>query len=371
MNEYQQLLYTNLMDNVANNEAFFVADHYHEATHYQIFNYRLASYTNFLMPSALECRGIMFELDSSGLPVRLAALPMHKFFNLHENPMTMDLDTSTVEHIMVKSDGSLISTYMHGNEMRLKSKGSLASTQAIDAMEWLNQHEHIDFKRKLLHHTTNGHTVNLEWVGPDNRIVLGYKEPSLIVLNVRDSETGNYLPESTKYFNEYALPELEVGDPVAFVQSVPNMSEKIEGFVCIMSDGTWFKLKTSKYLSLHRMKDSINCPRLLFNACVEDAVDDMRSMFYDDDQAIAKIDVMETFVDKHYNHMVNNVETFFATNEQKDRKDFAVSAGKELTTQEFGLAMNMYLGRPVDYKASMQKNWKRYGIMDKRNQDES
>lgn len=371
MNEYQIKLYHDLIHNVTTNEAFFVADHYHDSTHYKIFNYRLASYTNFLMPSALECRGIMFEMDSHGQPVRLSALPMHKFFNLHENPMTMDLDISTVDRIMVKSDGSLISTYMHGNEMRLKSKGSLASDQAVDAMEWLNQYDHVEFKGKLLYHTLNGHTVNLEWVGPDNRIVLGYDEPSLIVLNVRDMDSGKYLLESTKYFDEYALPELDIDDPVAFVESVPNMVEKIEGFVCIMTDGTWFKLKTNKYLSLHRTKDSINCPRLLFNACVEEAVDDMRSMFYDDPQAISKIDEMEAFVDKHYNHMVNNIECFCATHEQDERKDFAVAAQRELTKQEFGLAMNWFMKRPIDYKASMKKNWKRYGVINEATTNET
>ncbi|UQJ95715.1 RNA ligase 1 and tail fiber attachment catalyst [Klebsiella phage CPRSB] len=29
----------------------------------RIFNYRMASYTDWLKPGALECRGIMFEMD--------------------------------------------------------------------------------------------------------------------------------------------------------------------------------------------------------------------------------------------------------------------------------------------------------------------
>jgi len=362
MNQYQQTLYDQLIALTSTTDAFFFADHTHERIKYRIFNYRLASYSLFCLPSAQECRGIMFELDECGDAIRLAALPMHKFYNLHENPFTMDVDLTTVDRIMVKSDGSLISTYMHGSEMRLKSKGSLASVQAIDAMEWLNKYENIDFKMDLLHFTLNGHTVNLEWVGPDNRIVLGYEQSALIVLNIRDTATGLYRPASMSTFIDYSYPNVKTDDVVSFVESVPRMTDSIEGFVCITTDGLWFKLKTEKYLSLHRTKDSINCPRRLFDACVDDAVDDMRSMFYDDPQAIVLIDEMQEFVDTRYNHMVSTVETFFATNERYDRKDFAITAGQELTKQEFGLVMNLYMQRPVDYKASMKKNWKNYGI---------
>lgn len=361
MNKYQRTLYDQLLLLTTTTEAFFFADHTHQGVTYRIFNYRLASYSLFCLPAAEECRGTMFEIDTMGNVIRLAALPMQKFYNLHENPKTMDLDLSTIQRIMVKSDGSLISTYMHGDEMRMKSKGSLASDQAIDAMEWVNDNANITLKNLLLQYTSAGHTVNLEWVSPDNRIVLGYDKPQLIVLNVRDSSTGAYIP--TRLFGEYTIPDVSVSDTTSFVESVPNMTESIEGFVCILANGLWFKLKTNKYLSLHRTKDSINSPRLLFNACVDEAVDDMRSMFYDDPQAITKIDEMEGFVDHQYNHMVNNIECFCADHEHQERKDFAVAAQKKLTKQEFGLAMNIFMKRPNDYKISMKKNWKRYENM--------
>jgi len=363
MNEFQTTLYTDLVHLVQTNEAFFCSDQYYDDTHYKIFNYRLASYSNFLLPGALECRGVMFEIDSTGQVVRLASLPLHKFFNLYENPSTMNLDLTTIERIMVKSDGSLISSYMHGDSLRLKSKGSLASDQALDAMIWIEQHEHNDFKQKVLHYTKHNHTVVMEWVSPNNRIVLGYVKPQLIVLHVRDNDTGTYRSNIQSVFKGYMPAELPIDTPISFVESIPNMKDNIEGFVCMLAGGTWFKIKTLKYLAKHKTKDSVNCPRRLFEAVIEEASDDMRSMFFDDPPAMKLIDDMEKFVDHHYNHMVNNVEVFYATNEQLSRKSYAILAKLELDGKEFGLAMGLYLGRIADYKTTMKKNWKSYGIL--------
>lgn len=369
MNEFQTTLYTDLAYLVETNEAFFCSDQYYNDTHYKIFNYRLASYSNFLLPGALECRGVMFEMDSNGGVVKLASLPLHKFFNLNENPSTMDLDISTIKRIMVKSDGSLISSYMHGDCLRLKSKGSLASDQAIAAMEWIEQHDHNDFKQKVLHYTKNHHTVVMEWVGPDNRIVLGYEKPQLIVLHVRNNENGTYRQNISTVFAGYMPDELPTDKPYTFIESIPEMQDNIEGFVCILENDKWFKIKTNKYLALHKTKDSVNCPRRLFEAVIEEATDDMRSLFVEDPQALELIGDMEEFVDYHYNHMVNNVEVFFASYEQLDRKSYAIRAKADLDSKEFGLAMGLYLGRKVDYKAVMKKNWKSYGIQNEPTED--
>ncbi|WP_333997418.1 RNA ligase, partial [Pseudomonas aeruginosa] len=56
-------------------------------TQFRIFSYNFASYTDWCLDDALECRGIMFEIDENG-PVRIASRPMEKFFNLNETPFT-------------------------------------------------------------------------------------------------------------------------------------------------------------------------------------------------------------------------------------------------------------------------------------------
>ncbi|MFT2622084.1 RNA ligase, partial [Escherichia coli] len=57
---------------------------------------------------------MMFELDVDDILVRIASRPMEKFFNLNETPFTMNLDLSKVKYMLAKEDGSLVSTYLDG-----------------------------------------------------------------------------------------------------------------------------------------------------------------------------------------------------------------------------------------------------------------
>jgi T4 RnlA family RNA ligase len=94
MNLFHQKLYDDLMRLCQNNEAFFFTDQIIASITYRIFNYRLASYTDWLAPHALECRGITFIVEGEGytaVPKFLASWPFEKFFNLHE--VTTDINT--------------------------------------------------------------------------------------------------------------------------------------------------------------------------------------------------------------------------------------------------------------------------------------
>jgi RNA ligase len=304
--------------------------------------------------------------------MRLAALPMQKFFNLNENPSTIGLDLTQVDEILLKADGSLMSTYLHDNGayLRIKSKGSLYSEQALAAMAWLENHP--DFKDDLYEATLNGYTVNMEWCSPVHRIVIGYMEPHLKVLNMRHRGDGSYrswFDMCAMFGEENVIERLLVDDPVAFVASIPAMTEDIEGYVVKLGP-QWVKIKTEKYLSLHHAKDSVNNPRRLYEAILDEGIDDLRSLFYTDEVAMKMIDEMQDKVDHMYNHMVKLVEDFYTINKHLDRKDFAIKGQNDLERLYFGLAMTMYLGKPVDFKAFMKSKYKELGIRDTQTEGE-
>ncbi len=375
MNVYRENLYNDLMSLVDSNEAFFFADRVLDDQTYRLFNYRLASYTDFLLPGAMECRGVMFNITDLKA-VELVSLPMEKFFNLNENPMTMDLDLSTVVGAEYKADGSLISTYLHNKELRLKTKGSIESDQCIAAMKYLEQDEHADLKLALGVLAELGYTVNMEWCAPDNRIVLGYMEPVLTVLNVRRMHDGEY----TDIFKPSAMGN-PTFDPVReawidsvdvdhtfatwaeFIEDIPAMTG-VEGFVILMESGQRVKIKTEWYLVQHRAKDSINYPRRLFEAVLAEATDDLRTLFHDDLLVIQRIEEMELFVEGKYNHLVDTVERFYERNKHMERKEYAILGQKELIKMHFGLAMSKYTGKEVKYKEFMAKKWKEFGLKD-------
>ncbi len=288
---------------------------------------------------------------------------------------TTNLNFEDIECIEDKHDGSLISTFLHNGQLRVKSKGSLFSEQAINSAQWLMAKENDEYRHQLYLATDDNFTVDLEWTSPDNRIVLGYEKPQLIMLHMRCNETGEmyHFDDMEKMKNWIAIRHVQYYPPVdtngltltEFINQVPSMTG-IEGYVLRFKNRQYAKLKTDWYCSLHHTKDSINNPRRLFEAIIDEAVDDLRSMFYDDPYSIKTIDDMQAKVDHIFNNMVNTVEEFYSSNKQLERKDYAVKGQTELDKRYFSLAMNLYLGKDPNYKEYLKSKYKLFGIKDEK-----
>jgi T4 RnlA family RNA ligase len=359
----QQELYTNLMSLVDSTEAFYYVDHAMNSCIYRVFTYRLASYSDFLLPDALECRGHMFRLDLDGNYIELASYGLEKFFNYNENPMTMDMDMDVVDFIHEKRDGSLITSYLHEDTVCLKSKTALASDQALDAMFYLRSRDRVwdvvaDF-------TYNDHTVIMEYTSPTNRIVLPYQQDELRILAVRDNQNGSYVDYGSLYssfpdlMTQDHTGDFDTDNMLAVIADIYDMS-KIEGFVIGLGSGQRFKVKTTQYLSLHRAKDSIQSDKRLFEVALNAGTDDLRTMFHDDQFTIDRITKMEVIVGKAYNHLVASVEKYHDDNSHLVQKDYAIKGQKELDQVGFHLAMQLFHGKTPDYKGMILRHFEDY-----------
>lgn len=351
-------LYTNLKE-LANNEdlGFTLTEQEWRGHKIHIFSYRLCSYSDFCLPSALESRGVAFLVDDKNNPTILSR-PFEKFFNWKENPFTENIDFSNPIEVADKADGSMISSLIIDDELLLKSKTSLFSDMAIDSLNWLKINK--DFYQEVYNLDKAGYTVIMEWCAPFNRIVLQYDKPALIVLAVRHRETGKYL---TKQDIENNYPVIarnwtkQYNPDEVNPETIKHM-ENIEGFVYWLNNGQRVKIKTEWYLVRHRMKDTITNPKALFEAVLEEATDDIRTLWHDDEDAIKTIEEMENKVISFYNHFVNHTEKFYNENKNMSRKDYAIKAKSELSSMEFTVAMMLYSGKKVDYKGIMMKNYK-------------
>jgi T4 RnlA family RNA ligase len=359
-------IYNDLMA-LQDNEAFCYVDQVApDGFNYRIFLYRLASYSDFLLPGAIESRGITFRMNDSGEPEELVCRPMQKFFNLGENPLTIGLDSNDIIRVMDKRDGSLISTVYSPNGLLLKTKGSFHSEQVAAATKLLNSEKYSELRAFCEHCILVSLTVNMEYTSPNNRIVLGYSEPELTVLNVRSVIDGGYIPYTyipEKFrVNHYDLDSVDCKH--TFVESIRGMSG-IEGFVLEYSHGLWVKVKTDEYCALHKTKDNINSPRKLFETCVLGAADDLIGMFKDDPIAVATIEKMQKMVYHEYNVIHKTVHAFYNENKHLDRKSYAIKGTSELAKSGlFGLAMNLYLGKEISIEDYMIKNYKQFGVQD-------
>lgn len=317
---------------------------------FRTFSYHYASYSDWLLPSALECRGIMFEMAEDETPIRIAARPMEKFFNLNETPFTMNLDFDKIKYMMAKEDGSLVSTYLDIDRIRFKSKTSIKSEQAVFASSMLASIEHEELELALTELAKDGYTANFEYCSPKNRIILNYYKEMLILLNVRDNETGEYVDyeELAKHpvLRKYLVEAFEVPNG-EFVERI-RAEEQIEGYVFVMEDGLKFKLKTEWYCALHHTKDSIINNQRLFECIVNNAADDLRGMFDADPVALTKINVFEEQYLDFLRNSLSLCKDFYAKHRGKDRKTYAANAQAETNLigmpQIFGIIMKMYTG---------------------------
>lgn len=356
--------------------SFYYKDHQMEDATYRIFNYRLASYSDFTRPDARECRGHMYRIENDG-SAELVALPPPKFFNKDENPFTQNLDFSDCDLILDKLDGSLVTTFLHGGDLRLKSKGSLRSDQALAAMELIYSDSYTPLRDFCTLLAKNSWSISMEYTAPTNRIVVPHQSPELTVLCARNLETGDTMSHTAlqALMQEYGCPRNIVTnhaefieDHAAFVDTIHPMTD-MEGYVIRIRDGETVKIKTDWYRNLHALIDTLNSPRNLFNLVVNEQHDDARSLFHYDEWRMIQIAEMETLVRGLYRDIRVNVDNFYKEYKHLDRKSYAILAKKEVKPPFFSLAMSAYIGRDMDYKEFLIKNYKYWGIIDKENEE--
>lgn len=353
-------IYGDLLSLVVRNPSFEMKEIVKDDIIYRIFNYRIASYQDFMEPSALEARGIMFEVGKSGEFIRIASRPFEKFFNYMENPSTIGLDLSKVKEIWDKADGSMLSTYIHNKynfspDVMFKTRKMLDIPQITEANKYANANK--DLRDFIIAQTLLNRTVICEWTAPDNRIVLEYKEPKLIILAVRDNETGKYidlndiLPAQVnsclcKSWHTYNI-------PIFLEDKLPKL-EGIEGIVAVMESGQRVKFKTEWYQLRHGTIDVVLTPKRLFETLLDEKYDELVSINKDIPYLLEKIEKMYQIVVNNYNQMVFEVENLYKIDKDLDRKSFAI---KYSSHPFFGLIMSLYLGKNVDYKKYMMKRW--------------
>lgn len=395
LNEFQTKLYNDLKHLVETNEAFLSKIQTLDNVEYIVFNYRLATYSDFLLPNARESRGIMFELDENKQPIRLACFMPSKFFNYGEgDTLKLDISDSNIDGVMDKLDGSIISTFMHKGKLTLKSKTSLHSEHVASATVWLNLEPIL--RSALAVVTEAGYSVHMELMSPVLSIVVIYPEISLRILSMREIATGKMvsLRDVKRLFSDvemaisstetcsvaqvlednwvydvipehlvmdaYYLEGIEVTNVKDFIACVKDM-KGVEGIIVRLKCGEHLKIKCDWYCALHHTKDSVSSPRRLFECVLNEGADDLKGMFAADPGTMLRITEMENKVISKMRSIVATVEIFHHTHKHLTRKDYAIAAaavGDDLMS----LKMNMYTGKENDYKVFALKHMELFDI---------
>lgn len=230
--------------------AFYSRDETFEGHDIQFFNYfGSAGEVDFDCDIALECRGLCF-VDG------VRYLAQRKFFTLNQVSCTKEsqLRGKAVEAVTDKLDGSLIRFIRLGGAIKAKSKMTVSApvAQAADAV--LAQDPVL---RALVAESLDRRVaLHFEYVGPDNWIVVEYREPRLILHSARDEVTGAMIPLA-----DFARPGVTLCETILTDSgSVPLFEDLLsqcktlegrEGFVVRFADGQTIKMKTEWYLFRH------------------------------------------------------------------------------------------------------------------------
>lgn len=324
-------LFKNLMALCKESDTFYYKD---EITPMQsrmrIFSYLYLSKPEMWnKPDALECRGIMFEIDENEKPIRIASRPMEKFFNLGENDRAR-FKPEDVEMVMDKMDGSLVSTFIDCGHVQLKSKAALYSSQAEKANGLLYSEKYADLRAKIAD-IGSDYTFNFEYTAPSNRIVVEYKEPSLTLLNVRHNVTGEYVPHQMLFADAILRPHLVNAlqvDSACFTTILDDVrvAEGVEGIVARTKDGQMFKVKSEWYVGVHNIKSTSLFPNNLIYYVAESETDDLRAAYAGELEALERIELFEEAFRSILRKAFKETTDFHALHAGEDRKTYAANA---------------------------------------------
>ena len=267
-----------VVDLIKDNKSFIMAD----KGDYVVFNYIFAG--NEAHPPVVdrktailrELRGLIFSKETG----KVISRRYHKFFNLHERP-DINIDINKEHIILEKADGSMITPLISNNKLIWGSK--MGETFLSPKIEKFLENK-PQYRNFALLCINENKTPIFEWVSRDQKIVIDYEEENLILVAIRNNDSGLYLPYSSMMVNtmRHSIPYIKTYDTKrlykdninSFVDEIRDMVDG-EGIVIHFNDGHMIKIKSSWYVTLHRAKSLIENERDVLKTVLDGKVDDL------------------------------------------------------------------------------------------------
>lgn len=214
---------------------------------------------------------------------KLISAGYRKFVNYGEKPNFEPLTSNACVRALVKKDGSLIIVSRYKDELIVRTRGT------VDASKLENGHE-IEFLKKKYPKAFDNewlecelYSLLFEWTTPTNRIVLNESsEPTLWLIGMVIHSDYSYVDQH--HLDQYSK-EMGVERPKSFGinlgASIEDLKKRIEPLQDIEgvviynesadSDSNQIlkKIKTLRYLQLHRVFTGVKTVDHLFDVFVE------------------------------------------------------------------------------------------------------
>jgi RNA ligase len=215
-------------------------------------------------PFTMAARGLILDPAAK----RIVATPFPKFFNAGERGGTIpDLPFEAFE----KLDGSLIVIYRHAGRWRAATKGSFDSSQALWAQARLDAADLTALRP--------GATYLAEALYPENRIVVRYDEPELVLLAGYAENGAEFdyarIRETAARLGWRAAQRFGFASVSDLLLHARDLPATREGFVMRFTDGSRLKVKGNEYKRIHALISRVT-PLAMWEALA--AGDDMTAL---------------------------------------------------------------------------------------------
>lgn len=235
----------------------YVRTQRHPAVPLVIYNYtERAQYEQVWNPVTLACRGLICDAETGTVVAR----PFPKFFN-HGQAGCATIPLTAAVHVTDKVDGSLGILYPTPDRWAVATRGSFTSDQALHAT-YVLRHRHTGFEPPA------GHTVLVEIVYPENRIVVDYAGlDDLVLLGAVDVATGAvYGPEAVR---TWPGPRAQAFECATFADALalPPRSNAEGVVVRDRRTGATVKIKQIDYIELHRIVTGLSARTVWTHLC--------------------------------------------------------------------------------------------------------
>lgn len=311
----------------------------------------------------------------------IISVGMPKFFNLNEGELGSNYNVNLQEIVKSgqvcyseKLDGSLIIKYIHNEEVRFRTRGSLE----IGLESWAKDVEIFKQKYPRLFDPICGSSslcLLMEYVSPSNRIVIPYAEPDLYGLAVVQFPQDKcwwegalseikLLPFSVSnaiFKNVHNIPVKPQTHLIATPENISHLIHKIsksndiEGIVLRLDKETRLvKIKADPYLAKHALRSNLNTSTMI-DLWLQTAGFDYQQFIeyfeknYDYETMIYSIPIISAMFDgiREWFNQKDHLENFVWSNKELSRKDFAVLAQKRFVGYNLSICFLMLDNREI------------------------
>lgn len=294
--------------------------YYKEEIYFYIFHYRTPVYEDFILDTNKELRGIVYDKKTGQHWIGL-----HKFFNQGETSYV--LDKIDVKECRLKVDGSLIMPIVYNNQIALKTQKTFRSIQTEKAYELLDNRY-----QKMIYDLYEDNLIPyFEYISPTNQIVVPYNKDELILTQIRNNLTGEYLPyeKVNKIAKIYQIPIIPLFEyTFDKLMELSKTIKGIEGWVIWngKQDPLGFrKIKTEWYLKLHHIISPNNLmPHFIIQTYLDDKIDDVISTIPIDNPKRKYILEIVDKVRLKIKEISDELDKIKQTENSSDRKEIAI-----------------------------------------------